>query len=72
MDEAFDGSYEADLTNPDYMKLAEAYGVTGYRVLDISALKNTIQDAVQADRPALIEVPVGRMPKPAFTSNRPI
>jgi acetolactate synthase-1/2/3 large subunit len=71
MDDAFGGSYEADLANPDYMKLADAYGVKGFRVDDVGDLKATVQEAIDTDQPALIEVPVGRMPRSAMLSTRP-
>ena len=66
LDEAWGGTYGAELTNPDFMKLADAYGVVGLRAgtpTDVGALVNR---AVGMDRPVLIEVPVGRMPRPAF------
>src|SRR5436190_452079 len=66
LDEAWGGSYAAELHNPDFMKLADAYGVVGMRAkapTDVGAL---VRDAIQLDRPVLIEVPVGRMARPPF------
>jgi len=66
LDEAWGGSYAAELHNPDFMKLADAYGVAGMRAktpMDVGAL---VRDAIQLDRPVLIEVPVGRMARPPF------
>ena len=66
LDESWGGSYAAELHNPDFMKLADAYGVVGMRAkapTDVGAL---VRDAIQLDRPVLIEVPVGRMARPPF------
>ena len=66
LDEAWGGSYGAELTNPDFMKLADAYGVVGMRAdtpTDVGAL---VTKALTLERPVLIEIPVGRMPRPVF------
>lgn len=51
-----------DLTNPDFLKLAEAYGIAGARVTSPGALAATITAAAEGAEPMLIEVPVGEMP----------
>ncbi|MBI2159919.1 MAG: thiamine pyrophosphate-binding protein [Candidatus Rokubacteria bacterium] len=66
LDEAWGGSYAAALHNPDFMKLAEAYGVAGLRAKSPTEVGGLVSDAIQLDRPALIEVPVGRMARPPF------
>jgi len=66
LDEAWGGSWEADLANPDFLKLAEAYGVTGLRARDPVEVGALVGRAVGMGRPVLIEVPVGRMARPAF------
>jgi acetolactate synthase-1/2/3 large subunit len=71
LDMDFGGHYEMDLHNADYMELAAAYGVEGIKVDDHSKLKNTVADAVQLDKPVLIEVPFTRMPRPWPASSRP-
>ena len=53
-----------DLHNPDFMKLAEAYGARGLRANGPEDLENVISDAIAGNRPTLIEVPVGMMPTP--------
>jgi len=70
LDEAWGGSYGAALQNPDFMKLADAYGVTGLRAKEPTEVGRLVRDAVQMDRPVLIEVPVGRMPRPLFFAAR--
>jgi len=55
--EAFEGRLIAcDLTNPDFLKLAESFGVAGYRVETPGALKSALERALAEDAPALIEV----------------
>jgi len=66
LDEAWGGEYGARLHNPDFMKFAEAFGVAGLRAKDPLEVGDLVRKAVDMDRPALIEVPVGRMPRPAF------
>jgi acetolactate synthase-1/2/3 large subunit len=70
MDEAWGGSYGAALHNPDFMKLAEAYGVVGLRATQPTDVGDLVRNALDLDRPVLIEVPVGRMPRPAFFAAR--
>jgi len=64
MDELWGGAIGADLHNPDFMKLAEAYGVAGLRAKDHSETGALVREAVALNRPALVEVPVGRMSSP--------
>lgn len=52
----------AELHNPDFLKLAEAYGVRGVRVSGPAELEVQLREAVHWDAPALIEVPVSMMP----------
>jgi acetolactate synthase-1/2/3 large subunit len=70
LDEAWGGSYASELHNPDFMKLAEAYGVVGMRTKEPTEVGDLVREAVQMDRPVLIEVPVGRMPRPTFFPQR--
>ena len=66
LDEAWGGSYGAELHNPDFLKLADAYGMTGLRAEAPTDVGRLVADAIQLDRPVLIEVPVGRMARPPF------
>jgi acetolactate synthase-1/2/3 large subunit len=52
------------LVNPDFVQLAESFGVDGRRADGPDALRTELREALRADRPALIEVPVGEMPDP--------
>ena len=60
--EQFDGHIlGTQLYNPDFVKLAEAYGVQGVRAHDAGQLESALREALAADAPVIIEVPVGRM-----------
>ncbi|MBM3944926.1 MAG: thiamine pyrophosphate-binding protein, partial [SAR202 cluster bacterium] len=52
-----------ELRNPDFMKLAEAYGVRGVRT-EPDGLGPALADALRANAPVLIEVPVPTMMPP--------
>lgn len=53
-----------DLVNPDFVHLAESFGINGTRVEGPAALRTALERAIAAREPALIEVPVGVMPDP--------
>ena len=54
----------SELQNPDFVKLAEAYGVVGMKAESPEELGVTLRKAVDLDKPVLIEVPLGQMPAP--------
>ena len=54
----------SDLHNPDFVKLAESFGALGLRAHDEAELKAKIEEGFAANRPTIIEVPVGEMPSP--------
>lgn len=63
--EAFGGRLIAsDLHNPDFVRLAEAFGVDGLRARTAEELRSALSTALGNRCPALIEVPVGEMPNP--------
>jgi acetolactate synthase-1/2/3 large subunit len=66
LDESWGGSHGAAVTNPDFMKLADAYGVVGLRAARPTDVGDLVRKAVGMDRPVLIEVRVGRMARPIF------
>lgn len=49
---------DTDLVNPDFVKFAESFGAYAVRVDNLSNFKSILQDALAADRPAVIEVPM--------------
>ncbi len=62
----FEGRHIAcDLYNPDLLKLADAYGIAGRRAHRPDALRRELREALAANEPTLIEVPVGSMPSMA-------
>jgi acetolactate synthase-1/2/3 large subunit len=54
----------SDLTNPDFVKLAESFGAAGYRCETPEQLAKSLRDAFDQRGPALIEMPIGEMPNP--------
>ena len=54
----------SELTNPDFVKLAESFGVLGLKATTPAALRQALRQAWAANMPALIEVPCGEMPSP--------
>jgi len=63
--ERFDGRViGSDLTNPDFVKLAESFGAVGYRCETPGQLAKSLRDAFNQGGPALIEMPLGEMPNP--------
>jgi acetolactate synthase-1/2/3 large subunit len=54
----------SDLRNPDYLKLAEAFGVSGRRAETPSAFASALRESLNAGEPTLIEVPMGTVPSP--------
>jgi len=53
-----------DLANPDFVRLAESFGIGGQRVSGPDALRRALEQALAKNEPALIEVPCGDMPSP--------
>ena len=52
----------SDLLNPDFQKLADAFGVAPFRAESPDALRSAIKEAYDIDGPSLIEVPIGEVP----------
>jgi acetolactate synthase-1/2/3 large subunit len=53
-----------DLANPDFVCLAESFGLNATRVTTPGELTEALVEAFEADEPRLIHVPVGPMPDP--------
>lgn len=49
-----------ELSNPDFVKLAESFGMAGYRARSPAELQQTLEKAFAANAPALIEVPIDK------------
>ena len=72
LDQDFGGSYEADFVNPDFVAMAKAYGGEGFLATNPSELTTAIREAIEADAPSIVEVQLGRLPRPkAWTARAP-
>jgi acetolactate synthase-1/2/3 large subunit len=54
----------SDLTNPDFVRLADSFGAFARRATDPDGLQNALEQALAQDAPAVIEVKVGEFPDP--------
>ena len=54
----------SDLANPDFMRLADSFGIGGYRATDPGGLRKALEQALARHEPAVIEVPCGDLPDP--------
>ena len=54
----------SQFTNPDFVKLAESFGALGLWAETPDTLKGALETGVAANRPTIIEVPVGVFPEP--------
>ncbi|MDQ4045384.1 MAG: thiamine pyrophosphate-dependent enzyme, partial [Chloroflexota bacterium] len=55
----YPGRYVAvDLVNPDYVKLAEAYGIEGVRANSPQELTAALERAKSSEMPVIIDVPI--------------
>ena len=57
-------SLGAELKNPNFMKLADAYGAVGMIAKDPAALEKSLREAIGLNKTVLIEVPIEEMPSP--------
>ena len=64
LEEGFDGAYETDLHNPDFIKFAESFGAVGMRAENPLELETMLPQALERDAPVIIDVPFGEMPIP--------
>lgn len=54
----------SELRNPDFVKVAEAFGAAGYRANSPAELRAALERSLGESGPAIIEVPVGEMATP--------
>ena len=50
---------DTDLLNPDFVEFAKSFGAYAVRVNNPADFKRVLQDALEVNKPALIEVPMG-------------
>lgn len=53
-----------DLSNPDFVRFAESFGVRAWRARTAMELETALREAFATGAPALVHVPVGEMPSP--------
>ena len=57
---------------PDFVAMAEAYGGAGFLATSPEELTTAIRSAVDVDAPSIVEVQLGRLPRPkAWTARAP-
>ena len=54
----FDEHSDLEFTNPDWMKLAEAFGCIGIRVDNARDLRGALDEAFSADGPVILSLPI--------------
>lgn len=54
----------SELVNPDFVRLADSFGVRGVLARTPAELEGVLKEAQPATEPLLVEVPVGEMPSP--------
>jgi acetolactate synthase-1/2/3 large subunit len=54
----------SDLANPDFLKLADAFGIASTRARGPEELRTALEKGLATGEPYLIEAPVGEMPSP--------
>ena len=64
LNEAFAGTYETSLHNPDFIKFAESFGAVGMRADHPMDLEPLIPQALERQAPVVIDVPLGDTPIP--------
>ena len=57
----------SDLRNPDFLKLADSFGLAGRHADSPERLRQMLEEAVRANEPTLIAVPLGPVPNPWTT-----
>jgi len=54
----------SDLKNPDFVRLAESFGIAAFRATDARELEQALHKAFALNAPALVHVPHGDVPSP--------
>ena len=54
----------SDLHNPDFVRLADSFGVASFKATDAAQLEDALHKAFALDAPALVHVPHGDVPSP--------
>jgi len=51
-------SYGTRLTNPDFKKYAESFGITGYAPRNLAELKRDLKESITGQKLSLVEIPI--------------
>jgi acetolactate synthase I/II/III large subunit len=54
----------SDLTNPDFVRFAESFGMAALRAASPDGLEDALRQAFALNAPVLVHVPAGEMPSP--------
>jgi acetolactate synthase-1/2/3 large subunit len=57
-DQKFGRHFDVGFGNPDFVKLAEAFGMPAWRCASAGELRRRLVDALAQDKPSLIVVPI--------------
>lgn len=72
----YEGRYSQSLmpVQPDFLKLAEAYGIKGYRITSLQDAKKVLEEGLNSNEPVLIECVVkqGENVYPMVASGKPL
>ncbi|MGQ9632242.1 MAG: thiamine pyrophosphate-binding protein [bacterium] len=60
----FGRTTDTDLTNPDFVKFAEAFGARGVRLKNLSDLRNALENALARECPTILEITASLEPPP--------
>ena len=72
LDVAFNGTYETDLCNPDFVKFTESFGAVGMRANDPLEIEALLPEALERQAPVVIDAPFGDMPIPRAPQFAPL
>jgi acetolactate synthase-1/2/3 large subunit len=53
-----------ELRNPDFARFAESFGADGLKLARVEDLEQALPEAIENNRPTVIEVPMDRLPSP--------
>jgi acetolactate synthase-1/2/3 large subunit len=57
-DKKFGRHFGVDFTNPDFVKLAEAFGMPGFRCEEVGDFRRHLRHALELDIPSIVVVPI--------------
>lgn len=52
----YSGTYQTDLTNPDFVKIASAYGILGYKITTVTGLKQALEEIFTYKKAVLLDI----------------